>query len=115
MKETFSKGLDAWLWQRITSLFLTAYILPVLLFWMLPQAVTMDAWRIFLFSVPMRVLGGLAAISLLIHACIGIWVVATDYIQVDGYQQIVLTVFYMITVISSMVLIIGLWSPQMSV
>lgn len=112
MKETFSKGLDAWLWQRITSLFLTAYIFPILLFWLMPQAVTLDAWRTLLFSTPMRILGGLASISLLVHACIGIWVVATDYIQIDWYQQLVLSLFYIITVVSSVVLIISLWSPR---
>ena len=112
MKDNFSKGLDAWLWQRITSLFLTVYILPILLFWLLHQAVSLDAWRILLFSSPMRILGVLASISLLIHACIGIWVVATDYIQIDRYQQSVLSLFYLITVISSMVLIISLWSPR---
>ena len=110
MKETMSSGLDAWLWQRISSIFLTLYILPILLFWLLTAASWHD-WQVFLFAPSMRILGGLASVSLLLHACIGIWVVATDYIQIDRIQQVVLSFFYVVTVLSSIVMMVSLWSP----
>ena len=105
------KGLNGWLLQRVTSLFLLFYIVPLLFFWLLVPSASFSSWHTFVMYAEMRVLGGLAAISLLVHACIGIWVVATDYVQIAGYQQLVLSIFYAITVLSSMAMLVMLWSP----
>jgi len=103
-------GVDAWLVQRVTSLFLVSYFLPVLIFWAITPVALVDHWRLFLLSSEMRVLGGMASVALLIHACIGIWVVATDYIHIDFYQQAALSFFYLITTVSSAVMLVLLWS-----
>lgn len=110
MKEVLSQGLDAWIWQRVTSLFLVLYFLPILIFWVLPSANVVAVWQPFLLAPSMRILGGLASISILIHACIGIWVVATDYVQIDLYQQLVLSFFYLLTVLSSILMLAALWA-----
>ena len=110
MKEVLSQGLDAWIWQRVTSLFLVLYFLPILIFWVLPSANVVAVWQPFLFAPSMRILGGLASISILIHACIGIWVVATDYVQIDLYQQLVLSFFYLLTFLSSILMLVALWA-----
>lgn len=103
-------GVDAWLLQRVTSLFLVAYFLPLLVFWAVTPVAMVDHWGRFLLSSEMRVLGGMASVALLVHACIGIWVVATDYIQIDFYQQAILSFFYLITTVSSAVMLVLLWS-----
>lgn len=68
---------------------------------MMPEQNMAVYWQAKLLSVPMRILGVMALVSLVLHACMGSWVVMTDYIQVEPYQRFFLIFFYAITVASS--------------
>lgn len=104
------KGLNDWLLQRISAVFLSVYLLPVLVFWMVhADLLTQASWQAFLLHPVMKVLGGFAAISLFIHATIGIWVVGTDYIKPEVLQKNILAVFYLIIFASSISLLLILW------
>ena len=104
------KGLHDWLMQRVSAVFLTVYILPLLIFWILGDS-TQDhhAWRTFLLSPVMKILGGFAAIGLFVHAVIGAWIVATDYIKPPKLQTVVLATINLIIFVSSISLLVMLW------
>ena len=95
-------GLRQWLLVRITAVFIAIYITAVLSFWVgYPQA-DLSTWASFLHSKSMRVIGVLAGLAAMLHACIGIWVVSTDYIKPANIQRLFLAFAYLIIVLSSM-------------
>ena len=100
-----TKGLNSWIIQRISAVLLLLYLVPLLLFWLLvPDIYSGVTWHDFLLCSQMRVLGVLAMVGLLLHACIGMWVIVTDYIHIDIYRQTVLAIFYLITIFSSIMI-----------
>ena len=104
------KGLYDWVMQRISALFLTAYIVPLLVFWIMGDAKQgYHAWQLFLLSPVMKILGAFAAIGLFVHAVIGAWIVATDYIKPPRLQTGVLALVNLIIFVSSISLLIILW------
>lgn len=104
------KGLYDWLMQRVSAVFLTAYIMPLLVFWMMGDAgQDYQAWRLFLLSPVMKILGAFAAIGLFVHAVIGAWIVATDYIKPPRLQTGILALLNFIIFVSSISLLIILW------
>lgn len=101
----FTNGLDSWILQRASAIFLLLYMWPLLIFWLIvPEFYAGATWQDFLLCSQMRVLGVLAMFGLLLHACIGVWVVVTDYIHIDIYRQAVLIIFYLITILSSLMI-----------
>ena len=103
-------GLSGWIWQRVSAVFLLFYILPILGFWFFSSDLyNFEIWHRFLLSSVMKILGFFAAISLGVHACIGLWTVATDYIQILIYQRIVLWFLYLLTIGSSVAMLFILW------
>ena len=104
------KGLYDWVMQRISALFLTAYIVPLLVFWIMGDAKQgFQAWQLFLLSPVMKILGAIAAIGLFVHAVIGAWIVATDYIKPPRLQTGILALVNLIIFVSSISLLIILW------
>jgi succinate dehydrogenase hydrophobic membrane anchor protein len=102
LKHYFQHGLFAWVLQRVTAIFLLLYLLPLLYVWLrAPATDVVHYWQMMLLNTPMRVLGALAFVSLVLHACVGSWVVITDYVQIEPYQRFLLVFFYAITVASS--------------
>jgi len=98
-----NSGLRGWVLQRVTALFLAIYSLPLLVFWYLyPQYTGSMSWFDLVLRVEMRVLGYLAMLALMVHATIGIWVVATDYIHYHRVRSVLLAMMYLITMISSL-------------
>lgn len=99
--KSWDLGLRQWLLVRITAIFLAIYITAVLSFWVgYPQA-GLSAWASFLHSKSMRVIGVLAGLAVILHACIGIWVVSTDYIKPANIQRLFLAFAYLIIMLSS--------------
>ena len=104
------KGLYDWVMQRISALFLTVYIVPLLVFWIMGDAKQgFQAWQLFLLSPVMKILGAFAAIGLFVHAVIGAWIVATDYIKPPRLQTGILALVNLIIFVSSISLLIILW------
>ena len=77
----FQKGLTDWYLQRATTMFISAYALPCVVFWAIYPAAQLAMWQVFLTHPVMLVLGILAWLALAIHAYIGAWVVITDYLS----------------------------------
>lgn len=71
-------GLNDWRAQRYSVIFIVLYALPLLLF---PYFTShLSAWRELLFHPLMKILGSIAAFSILWHSKIGLWVVVSDYV-----------------------------------
>ena len=77
----FQNGLTDWYLQRATTMFISAYALPCVVYWGLYPAAQLVMWQAFLTHPVMLVLGVLAWVALAIHAYIGAWVVITDYLS----------------------------------
>lgn len=74
-------GVRDWVVQRLTAVILAIYMV-VILGWFLCCAdqISYQVWRDFMLSLPMKILGLLAILSLVGHAWVGMWTVFTDYI-----------------------------------
>ena len=76
------KGLTLWLVQRLTALVILGYTmfltLYVLKYW---HTIDYLAWTALHAHIGMRIASTLVLVSVLWHAFIGIWTVATDYIH----------------------------------
>lgn len=106
----FQKGLFWWFCQRISAVFLFAYIAPLLYFWYVYYPVgTVALWKGFLLHPAMKILGFFAALSLFVHACIGVWVVSTDYVKIISVRNIILCILYIVVILSSLVMFFIFW------
>jgi succinate dehydrogenase membrane anchor subunit len=91
-----NNGVRDWLLQRASAVVLGAYFLFVLFYIVLHPALDYQQWH-GLFQHPvMRAASVLALLSLLIHAWIGMWTVATDYVKVTSVRL----VYYSIVIIA---------------
>lgn len=107
MKSMTNSGLSAWIWQRVTAVLMLFYSVPILLFWVVwSGSYDLAVWHQLLWHPAMRVLGMLTMLSATVHAVIGLWVVATDYIQVESLQRMVLCFFYGITILSLVIALV---------
>lgn len=75
------KGLTDWYLQRGTTVFISAYFMPMIVYWLInPHADTLQ-WHQFMTTLPMLLVGVLGVTALGVHAYIGMWVVFTDYLS----------------------------------
>ncbi len=74
-------GLHDWLIQRISAVVLAVYTLYIFYFLLFAPELTQDLWLALFADDYFRVFSVLALISLVAHAWIGLWTVATDYIK----------------------------------
>ncbi|WP_436970316.1 succinate dehydrogenase, hydrophobic membrane anchor protein [Microbulbifer spongiae] len=88
-------GTFDWLYQRVTSVVLIAYLLFIVGFIFLTKDFGYQAWSELFAQRWMRVFSLVALLSVIIHAWIGLWSVVTDYItnRVMGGKATVLRLF----------------------
>ncbi len=75
------KGLTDWHLQRGTTVFISSYIMPMIIYWLVYPQASLSEWQQFLTSWPMLVAAIVGLFALAVHAYIGIWVVLTDYLS----------------------------------
>jgi len=96
---SFSRsGVTDWIVQRVSALVLGAYALCVMSYVMLNAPLTFQSWQEYILSTPMKLFTLLALLSLLGHAWVGLWTVATDYIKPLGLR-LAFHVFYALALI----------------
>lgn len=83
-------GLRAWVLQRATALYLTAYLLFVGLRLMLSPPADAEAWRVWLTAPGMAVATAIFFLALLAHAWVGARDIAIDYVRPVGVRLAVL-------------------------
>lgn len=73
-------GLSDWVLQRVSAVILGVYTL-FLVYWLLVHPeVSYEQWSALFESTAMRIFTLLALLSLVAHAWVGVWTVATDYL-----------------------------------
>lgn len=86
-----ASGLRDWKIQRLTAVFLAFYVgYFVYSLWMQPLN-NRVAWQHFMHQPWMQIATILALVSLLWHAWIGLWTVATDYIKSSAVRCVFLS------------------------
>lgn len=76
-----SGGFSPWFIQRVSAVILAAYLIFILGFVFSHAEVSYELWRGLFTCVAMKAFTLAALLSLLSHAWIGIWTVATDYVH----------------------------------
>lgn len=78
-------GVRDWVIQRISAVVLAVYALVLVGFFLFNQ-VDFLHWQAFMLSLPMRLFGFVALLSLVGHAWVGMWTVLTDYVKSSGLR-----------------------------
>ncbi len=74
-------GLHDWLMQRISAVVLAAFTLYLTYFMLTNGTLTRESWVVLFHNEFFRVLASMTLIALVVHAWIGLWTVATDYLN----------------------------------
>ncbi len=73
-------GLFDWVTQRLSAIILAAYTVFIL-YWLSQHSPSdYEQWRALFDGTAMRIFSLLALLALIVHAWIGIWTIATDYL-----------------------------------
>mgnify|MGYP000863729162 CR=1 FL=1 len=98
-------GLQDWLLQRVTAIILALYSLLLLGFWFYVGN-DIFAWINFFNNYFICYATFAALLALMVHAWIGIWIVATDYIKNSWLRLILFLTVYLI------LLFYAIWAIQ---
>jgi len=85
-----ASGMRAWLLQRLSSVYMAAFIVVTLLWFATNDAITYTAWRELLGQPVVAVAVVLFFGSLLIHAWIGMRDVLIDYVPIMSLRLVIL-------------------------
>ncbi len=85
-----ASGMRAWLLQRLSSVYMAAFIVVVLVWYVAADAISFTAWRALLGQPVIAVAVVLFFCSLLIHAWIGMRDVLIDYVPIMGLRLVIL-------------------------
>ena len=75
-------GLSDWLFQRLSALIMTAYLIFIVAYFYINPDLSYQQWVGLHSSLPMRIFSLLTILSIAGHAWIGMWCVLTDYVTV---------------------------------
>jgi succinate dehydrogenase / fumarate reductase membrane anchor subunit len=74
-------GLSDWLWQRVSAVIIAAYLIFIVAMILSQQNFSYAVWHGWFEHLGMKIFTLLALLSIVLHAWVGIWTVATDYIK----------------------------------
>ncbi len=78
-------GLRDWLYQRVSALVLAVYTLFIMGF-IMTRSMDYAAWVGLFHHTGVKIFSVLAALSLLVHAWVGVWTILTDYIKMASLR-----------------------------
>ncbi|GAB4361495.1 MAG: succinate dehydrogenase, hydrophobic membrane anchor protein [Gammaproteobacteria bacterium] len=99
-------GLRAWLVQRVTAIYLGLFVLYAVFHFITDPPASYMEWQTWMASPLVSVLWGLAIISLLAHAWVGIRDVFIDYVKPVGLRVTLLAL------LAFALLGYGIWAAQ---
>jgi succinate dehydrogenase / fumarate reductase membrane anchor subunit len=85
-----ASGMRAWLLQRLSSVYMAVFIVTVLVWYLVTDAISYSAWRELLSQPVVAVAVVLFFGSLLIHAWIGMRDVLIDYVPIMSLRLVIL-------------------------
>ncbi len=74
-------GLRDFILQRISAVIIAAYVIVLVAYCMLHSSVRYDDWQALYACSWVRIFTVLTLFSVVIHAWIGMWTIATDYLK----------------------------------
>ena len=74
-------GLSDWVLQRASAVILATYSIFIVGYILLPPELTFGQWKELFSCTSVRIYTLLAVLSLVAHAWVGLWTIATDYIK----------------------------------
>ena len=74
-------GVTDWLLQRLSAVVLAVYFVALLIYFLSGSHTGFQSWQSFILSGWMRVFTVVAFAGFVVHAWVGLWTVATDYIK----------------------------------
>jgi succinate dehydrogenase / fumarate reductase, membrane anchor subunit len=74
-------GLRDWLTQRVSAVYLGAYVAFLTIYFLMHSNLSYDQWQMLFSSLWMQIGTILALVFIGLHAWIGLSIVATDYIK----------------------------------
>lgn len=110
-----AKGLQAWLFQRLTGVFMALYIGYVLAVLMFSDSMTYQQWVAWFSSPLMNTATGLFFLLLAYHAWVGMRDIVIDYVPNDSLRLLVLTAISLFLFSSSLYLLRILFSLSLNV
>ena len=110
-----AKGLQAWLLQRLTGVFMVLYILYVLGVVLFSENLNYQQWRDWLSHPLMNTATGLFFLTLAYHAWVGMRDIVIDYISHDALRLLVLTLISLFLISSGLYLLKILFSLTLTV
>ena len=85
-----ASGMRAWLLQRLSSVYMVAFIVVTMLWFATSGAITYTEWRDLIANPVIAVAVALFFASILIHAWIGMRDVLIDYMPIMGIRLVLL-------------------------
>ena len=76
-----SRGLKDWIWQRVSAVLLSVYLVFILRYFMLHPDLNYNQWHLLVKAMWFKVATVIMFISLIIHAWVGLWTIFTDYLH----------------------------------
>jgi len=73
-------GLSDWLIQRVSAVVMAAYSVFIVAYLVLNPGLDYEQWRALHQFLPMKIFTLATAVSIAVHAWIGLWSVLTDYV-----------------------------------
>lgn len=103
-------GLRDWLLQRLSSLYMAVYIIALVAYLIINQATDFYVWHSLFSMNAVRLATVIFLFFLIIHAWIGLWTIATDYLKRAAVRLSFLTIVMLILFASFLWGIQILWS-----
>lgn len=86
------QGLRDWLFQRMSAVFMTLYVIGLFIFLVCHPDLTYDDWHALFAADWMKIATLLFFLSLLFHSWVGVWTIFTDYVTCSLIRLVLNTV-----------------------
>jgi len=101
-----NNGLRDWLLQRATAIIIGAYVVSMFIYLAIHPNLTFANWQALFSHAWFKALSLICLLSIVLHAWIGFWTVATDYIKPTALRN----GFYLLLLVG--LLFILLWGTE---
>ncbi len=99
-----AQGLRAWLWQRLTSIYIALFLLVAVIWFLLTDELGYSEWRSVMADPIVNIATALFALALLFHVGVGVRDILVDYVHPLGLR------FFIMVVMVVILLAVGIWS-----
>ena len=98
-----AQGLRAWIWQRLTAVYISVFLVVALVWFCSVEVISFTAWRELVAHPVVNISIALFFVSILLHAGVGVRDVIVDYAH-----PLVLR-FVLLVALSISIIVVGIW------